>query len=452
MTGASQTILPVENQIFNFLIFSYHNTNRMKGTLFLLCGYCSALISLAQPATTSSADSLYERAKYFYYNDHDSAIHYLQQVADISKKINYRKGTANALSGFGIVAESDREQLKYYSEALEIRTQIHDSIGMGVSLQTIGNLYDKIKMKEMAREYVNRSIAIKARTRDYGGLALSYIYLGKWDMEAKNYEQASVDFGKALVYRKLDGKPQGLAYAFINLAELNMALNRPDTAISLASKARQYFTEVNDRLGLLWSYQLLGKLMSKNSPGEARQFYLSALNLNPNSLEAKQGLSSLYAAEGDFKKAYQFQKDYADSYQASKEASSETETRQMAADYEYQLREKERARESEREASRINRRNNLQFISISIGVLSVFALLVAFRQKVSVKFLNALVFLAFLFLFEFLFVLADPTVSRLSQGQPYIQLFTNAVLALSILPVQQLMESRIKRILAIPGA
>lgn len=426
----------------------------MKIGLYLLCACLFPLLCPAQPATTSSADSLYERAKYFYYNNHDSAIHYLQRVADLSAKINYAKGSANALSGFGVVAESNRERLKYYIQALDIRTRIRDSIGIGVSLSTIGYLYDMINMREKAREYMNRSIAIKTRTRDYGGLALSYIHLGKWDLDEKNYKQASNNFGKALVYRKLEGKPQGLAYALINLAELNLKQNRRDTATALATKATQYFTEVNDNQGLLWSYRLLGDLAQQQNPAQARQFYLSALNLNPNStemnsLDARKGLSALCAAEGNFEMAYQHQKQYAELFQSRIEASNEAETRQLAADYEYQLKEKEKAREAERESMRVSRRNNLQFISISIGVLSVFSMLVLFRQKVSVRMLNALVFLAFLFLFEFLFVLADPTVARLSAGQPLIQLMANALLALSILPVQQWLENRIKSKLAI---
>ncbi len=408
------------------------------------------LISLAQPATTSSADSLYERAKYFYYNNYDSAIRYLRLVSDISAKINYSKGKANALAGFGAVAASDHERLKFYIEALEIRTTIHDSVGVGASLQTIGAVYARLNRIELANDYVNRSIKIKTKTRDYGGLALSYITLGRWYMAEKNYKEASIHFRKALIYRKLEGKPQGLGYALINLAELKKAQHQPDTALSLALKAKGYFLDANDQQGLVWSYRLMGDLLVTQKPKEANQFYLSALNLDPNSLngnalEARKGLASLRAAEGQFEKAYQQQKQYDELYSISLKQSGQDATQQLAAEYEYQLKEKEKAREAEREAQKISRRNNLQFISISIGVLSVFSILLLLRQKVSVRILNPMIFLAFLFLFEFLFVLADPTVARLSAGQPYIQLFTNAALALSILPVQQWLENWVKR-------
>ena len=106
--------------------------------------------------------------------------------------------------------------------------------------------------------------------------------------------------------------------------------------------------------------------------------------------------------------------------------------------------------QNEREASRIEseflvRRDNLQYSIVLIGLLAL-GILVALlgRLALSERIAEGIIFFAFLLLFEFILVLADPYIDEWSGGAPGIKLLFNAGIAALIFPMHSLFERKLK--------
>ena len=138
-------------------------------------------------------DSLYNKYRSFRFNNRDSAIYYLNEVLRLSKESKYLKGEANALKGLGFLSRSTAEALQYYIKALEIRQAIRDSVGIGISLFDIGNIYSRLDTSKMM-EYYNRSFELRKKINDYGGIAVCLIQFGKTREDKRDFEGALMKF------------------------------------------------------------------------------------------------------------------------------------------------------------------------------------------------------------------------------------------------------------------
>ena len=65
--------------------------------------------------------------------------------------------------------------------------------------------------------------------------------------------------------------------------------------------------------------------------------------------------------------------------------------------------------------------------------------------KVSPNIAEGLIFFAFLILFEFILVFAEPYLENYTNGEPMYNLLANAVIALLIFPLHDVLESKLKK-------
>jgi hypothetical protein len=70
----------------------------------------------------------------------------------------------------------------------------------------------------------------------------------------------------------------------------------------------------------------------------------------------------------------------------------------------------------------------------------IFVVLFSGRKKLSSKIVNISLLIGLLLLFEFLLILTDSSVERITQGEPFLKLLANVILALLILPGHQFLE------------
>ena len=95
---------------------------------------------------------------------------------------------------------------------------------------------------------------------------------------------------------------------------------------------------------------------------------------------------------------------------------------------------------------KVTRRNNLQYSMIFLGILLVFGLILSLGfVKMSTTIAEGLIFFAFLLLFEFLLVLADPYTDSWTGGEPMYKLLLNALLAGCIFPAHAFFERTLKK-------
>jgi tetratricopeptide (TPR) repeat protein len=151
-------------------------------------------------------------------------------------------------------------------------------------------------------------------------------------------------------------------------------------------------------------------------------------------------LDSSYQKTGDFKNAWL----YKDLYQKAKagidEKSKAKDILSMELDAETKRNERLKAAEEE---TRI-RRHNLQYMGIVIGIVTLFIALVMLGMfRVPIKWIRAMGFISFIFLFEFIIFLADTWIHHATHGEPLKVLGIKVVLIAILLPLHHFLEHKV---------
>lgn len=416
---------------------------------------CCSLKCYGQQSTVDSTniERVYLKAKAFWYINADSTVHYLKLTDELSKQASYRRGEANALKGLGFFSRSNYERLQYYIKALEIRETIHDSLGIGVSLGDIAHVYKDLHDYEKMTAYFNRSLEIRQQINDYGGIALIYIQLGQHEEGQKNYDNALSFFNQALKYRELAGEPNGLGYAHLNLALLYNTLKKFDQATIAIVQAMDEFKKGNNPPGYDWAVTVQAEILFEtgNTTEALRLMLPLERNLHSDRQHQVQKLviidllSKIYERQMNFEKALFFKNAWIEEKLHQELTANNEATQRLALDYEYRIKERELKKMEEQQLALKKRRANLQLLLISIGVISLFSLIVSMRKRIPDRFINALAFIGFLFVFEFLVVLIEPRLQDLTDEEPLLVLLVNALIALAIFPVHQYIEKYFKK-------
>lgn len=363
---------------------------------------------------------------------------------------------------------------KNYNKAYDIAYAIKNDILLSHVYHQIANLYNKLTDKNdpdetrmLVENYLLKSVEINRKNKNKDGLLHDYINLSRF-MEKKEYIDMVLSLSNELkAYRQhLFGKQLMHAYlmvieknstAALNYLENNedlkqMYLNRglfnyqivighcyryaekPDSALKYYLAAEKDFNnkfEINSRITqtkqIAYCYQSLGQ------SAQAINYYEKALQLNKdlNSLTTDssiyRNLSLLYNETGDYKKAYDYNLLYQNSKEQLDNLSDARQVVLMEVDRENRKHEVDLA---EAERNKI-KRQNLQYMGISIAIITLFMVLILFGMfPVSKIMIRMLGFIAFICLFEFVILLIDSYVHHLFHGDAlYIWLFKIVVLA-----------------------
>ena len=155
-------------------------------------------------------------------------------------------------------------------------------------------------------------------------------------------------------------------------------------------------------------------------------------------------LDTLYYALGDYKNSI-LNKDLSYRYKDSIDIiNKEKEVAALEADNEQQR----LARIEAEKAEAKKRRNNIQYIAITIGILSLFIGLVVLGMfKVSSGVIKAIGFIAFLMMFEFLFLLFKKNIYGITHGEPWKDLLAMILLAALLVPLHHWLEHKVIHLL-----
>ena len=364
---------------------------------------------------------------------------------------------------------------KNYNKAYDIAYAIKNDIILSQVYHQIANLYNKLTDKNdpdetrmLVENYLLKSVEINRTNNNKQGLLLDYTNLSRF-MEKKEYIDKVLSLSSELkAYRQhLYGKQ--LMHAYLMVIEKNsiaaldyleqnedlkqMYLNRglfnyqivkghcfryadrPDSALKYYLAAEADFNnnfETNSKISqakqIAYCYQALGQ------SAQAINYYEKALELNKglNSLTTDssiyRNLSILYAQTGDYKKAFDYNLQYQNSKEQLDNLSDARQVVLMEVDRENRKHEVDLA-----DAARDKiKRQNLQYMGISIVIITLFMVLILFGMfPVSRVMIRMLGFIAFICLFEFIILLIDSYVHHLFHGDTlYIWLFKIVVLAI----------------------
>ncbi len=181
---------------------------------------------------------------------------------------------------------------------------------------------------------------------------------------------------------------------------------------------------------------------SKLATAKMEQAFNAAKDANylPYMIESSRYLDSLYYTQGDITKAYTYtrlNKQYADEQQA---VTKQDAMLQMEIDNET----KQRQILAELEEKQTERRHNLQYMGIIIGIISCFILLTMLGSfKVSKIIIKSLGFFSFIFFFEFIILLADHKIMEITHHEPWKMLGIKIIIISMLLPFHHWLEHKV---------
>jgi len=118
-----------------------------------------------------------------YLQEYQTAIEYYLKQEAILRDLNDNYQLSNTYTGLGeacIALKNYREGLEYHLEALRLRQDMNYEIAISNSLHNIGLTYFLMEdCTALALKYVNESLEINNRIKNYNGLAKNYMVLGK---------------------------------------------------------------------------------------------------------------------------------------------------------------------------------------------------------------------------------------------------------------------------------
>ncbi|MEI7726172.1 MAG: hypothetical protein WCK09_13775 [Bacteroidota bacterium] len=225
------------------------------------------------------------------------------------------------------------------------------------------------------------------------------------------------------------------------------AAKMPDSALYYFEKAE--INLQNDPNIILQSnfYNRFGQFLMRHGDDEkAIEKFSKSLELAKTAfyidymLVAAKELESIYAGKKDYKNAF--------SYSVLNKVLSDSVNNMSKKDQllimeiDHETRQRDLVADQERQSTL--RRHYLQYTAITIGILSVFVLLIMLGSlKVPEWIIRMLGFFSFIFLFEFIVLLADHKIEEITHGEPWKVLLIKIFLIAILLPLHHGIEKRV---------
>lgn len=318
-----------------------------------------------------------------------------------------------------------------------------------LDLNSIGRLYSLKKSHEIAISYFQKSVdmadSLKFSTLKVPGYTSLLNQYLRMDQPRKALEYINSPAGQELQsflnnFGFGGAVDQGYAVIYTELGKL-------DSARLYFVKANEFFNKNPNENTKMNYYVQLGTFYEKTGEyDKSIELYLKVKEIADktgaleNAERAAKHLDSLYVKKGNYQLASQYNSIYYHYKDSLETLNKEKELAQIEASEE-QYRQK---RLAEEEADKKRRKNNIQYVGITIGIAALFVMLVVLGMfKVSANTIRLIGFFAFLMFFEFIFLIFKKNIYSLTNGEPLKDLAFMIALAALLVPFHHWMEHRV---------
>ena len=297
---------------YNELTWQYRNVNKEKAIF-----YGNKAIELGKQLNFKKGiGQAYNDLGIIYYDkqDFDTAIYLYKLAFPIRTELKDDKGVAALYNKIGIVYQKEARfdsALNYAQRALQLYEKINDKTGISYSLNNIGIVNQNMGNLDKALQYQEQSIAIKEEIHDRLGLAGSYINVGNIYVIKKDIPAATGFYEKAEKITREIGDPEYLSNSLNNIASMYQKIGEYKKALPLAEESFELRSKLGDTKGQVSCLVNMGNILKSDKQYKpAEDKLLLGLKLAdtlssclPEKAKLYDGLSQLYEATGDYKKA-----------------------------------------------------------------------------------------------------------------------------------------------------
>lgn len=367
--------------------------------------------------------------------------------AEEMKSFDMQKGCYYYMSQF-YEGLDDYEQAKdYLYKVIALTKEYNKPYDRLNAYNLMGQLYGRSKQEPTAMSFFEQSLAL-ADTLNFPLIKLN-TYGAMWNMylqrdkakEALDFFKTQPELQRFMMQAGFDHFIHltfGMAYAEVNKLDsaeyyLKLAERGFETNSDIYSRhsfymGMAYFHKLKKDYKTALAYGLRGKEIA-DAIGSVQLQKTDALRLD-----------SLYQKLGDFEKAYFYNKQY----QVAKDSLDKLTMDKELALAEVDNENKRAQREATLAAEALRERHNIQYMGITAAIAGVFIVLVMLGIfSVSQSTIRILGFFAFIFLFEFIILLADNKIHHWTHGEPWKVLLIKIGLISILLPLHHYTEKKV---------
>jgi hypothetical protein len=370
-----------------------------------------------------------------------------RDFAEKSKSVDRITSTTKELANFyASINENEKAKDLFYS-VMDMSRRSADWESLMVAQRALGDIYTITGQKQIGFNFYNQAMKIADSVGRSGYKINVYFDLLNYFF---NYETAE----------------NGLAY-FESQPEITRFLKASGQAYNIDKIKGFYFCEkknydsadyyfdtvlrttegsVNRDQNFNF-YNFLAGMYGKRGVKEKQSFYLmrcAAIADSTGDIEMKKSISlaldSFYLAAGKFKEAHYHYGKYNLYNDSLRTLSEQKDLLGLEIDNE----NKRKVKQEETALLDKQKRNNIQYLGITAAIATVFILLVLSGVfKISIPVIKALGFFAFIFLFEFIILLADNQIHEWTHGEPWKVMVFKIILIAMLLPLHHWLEHRV---------
>lgn len=250
----------------------------------------------------------------------DSAYSYQKQSLELSKIVGDSIQIAFAYENLAAYYL----QNALYSSALENVLKSYDIFekigykpGMAYALNDLGEVYLKQSDLEKALSYFYRAAALRQESGDKRGYAKVLTNIASAYKEQGKFNLAIQTYDKALKVSREAGYTKGVSHVLSGLAEINYKQGLYRDALDKTFSALENDKSIGNKQGELVNLNRLAKIYIKLNDLEKARYYIDTAKKESEStgilnqlMVAYSLLTELELAEGDYKSAFEFYKQY----------------------------------------------------------------------------------------------------------------------------------------------
>jgi len=353
----------------------------------------------------------YKFLRYFYLNigEYDKSLDYALKVYDEDRKIWSSEMAFDLLQVGDLFLKKEQPDLalKMYEESIHVADTFRFDLLKVNSYHRMFLLYSKTQQYEKGVQFLFAHRDMLEILHELGFdfyidelLAVNYTQEGRYDSALYYFRKSAPD-------ATTNGVPEAQIDFYMDFGQYYKKTNNPRQAIVYCNKAYAIAAATN------------------------------TLNVEERCTDS---LENLYKAVGDYPAALICEQRGAVERDSIRSQTQATDL--MKLEVENDQRRRERLAEEER--LKTEHRHNIQYMGFTMGLVVLFVVLVMLaRLSVPVSLIRALVFVAFIFLFEFIIMLADRQIQAWTAEEPWKVLLLKIILAAGMVPLHHWLEHKV---------
>jgi len=255
---------------------------------------------------------------YHYNEDYDNAIKYYDKSFDIATKIDNRNliCAINILKGSLLYDTNQlQESFKCLLIALTIAQKENNQKHESLCYTSISKIYYDLKMYDKALEYNKKSLPINKNIENSITFGNTYLRQANIYYKLNKYNKALESYKKSIVFLTEEEQRRYLAFTYTGMGKTYLKLSDKELAYENIVKGLSIRKNINRKKDISESYIALGEYFLYIQDFQQAKTYLTrgftiAKEINNYIYleESSVYLVDLYAKEGDYKKAYKYNK------------------------------------------------------------------------------------------------------------------------------------------------